>query len=450
LRILYNHRGARRHCLAALRILLEHRGARRHCPAVLASLLALTTMACAPAAGSRAALPLQPAAVAIGAADELYKLSPARVHIRRLGPLGLRLLAPNWSRVRPSDQKTLQATLAGTLSEARVAPFVRVRLREAVAAHADLAAAALEWLRSPLGYDVKFAEATAWSGDKSPEDTFYARVDEVQGNRTPEIRMARIRRLVEVTGALEKTLDLTTSVGTVVARLVNAVRSGAKPLSIEALGAAVARERRSPEVAAAYAPVVAAAMLVRCSDLGLEDIDRYVAFASSDAGRWYHDTLAAALAGAVTDAAVDVEGVLDANARSDEPMPEAAGFDPDALLVALPSGGQVRLLAFARTGPPAQPGAVLRYETSLPLHDSAAVGRQAHEVWETLRPQIESEGAQAAVLQATGSVDGWVFPFASSRKFAWRREQAGAWVALEGEAPAFGAVRREMLWSMPP
>ncbi len=414
----------------------------------MATSIGVASVGCGPSQ-HRTPSPL-PTLAARSPGDELYELSPARVHIRRLAPQAMRLLAPHWSHVRESDRKTLQATLVETLSEARVAPFVRVRLAEAVAAHPDLAAAALEWLRSDLGYEVKFAEATTSSGEQSPEDTFYANVAEVRENRTPEIRMDRIRRLAAATGALQKTLDLTASVGTVVARLVNVSRPGAEPLSAEALGSAVNREREAPAVRAAYAPVVDAALLVRCRDLDLDDLDHYIAFAATDAGRWYHDTLSAALISAVDAASVDVEGVFDANAHSDAPLPETAGFDLDSLLVSLPSGREVRLLALGQSGSRAQPAVVLRYETTLSLHDSAAVTGEAREVWEKLRGQIESEGARAAVLQATGSVDGWVFPFASSRKFAWRREEGGAWVALDKGPPAFGTVEREMLWSMPP
>lgn len=382
--------------------------------------------------------------------EEIYELSPARVQVRRLAPQALRLLAPHWSRVRESDRKTLQTTLIGTLSETRVAPFVRAKLSEAATARPDLAAQALVWLRSPLGYEVKFAEATASSGDKASEASFYADVAEMRANRTPEIRMERIRRLAAATGALQKTLDLTAGVGTVVARLVNVARPDSSALPLDALEAAVRRERQLPEVAAAYTPVVNAALLVRCRDLDLDEMDKTIEFASTDAGRWYYDTMAAALLAGVQGASMDLEGVFDANAHSDQPAPDTSGFDLDSLLIELPSGRSVRLLAMAQTGPEAQPAVVLRYETSLPLGNGAAVGAEAGEVWEKLRGQIESDGAHAAVLQATGSVDGWVFPYASSRKFGWRRAQGGNWIVATDAKPAYGTLAREMLWSLPP
>lgn len=381
-------------------------------------------------------------------ADELYELSSLRVQVRRLAPQAIRLLAPHWSRVRESDRKALQATLVSTLSPERMTPFVRGSLRRAVDARPDLAAAALEWLRSPAGYEVKFAEATAWTGDKSPEDSFYADVADVKAERTPEIRMERIRRLADATGALGNTIELTGAVGTVMARLVNVARPATKALALPALVADVTRESGVPDVAEAYAPVVRAALLVRCRALDLQDLDAYIAFSSSEAGRWYHRTVVDALAFGVEQSAMDVEGVFEQNAHSDAALPPAGGFDLDSLVVELGAGRSVRLLALARTGPESDPAVLLRYETDLPMHQAAATLAEAKQVWERLRSQIGSEGARAAVLQATGSVEGWVFPFASSRKFAWTRRDGGEWAPLADGA--FGKLEREMLWSVPP
>jgi hypothetical protein len=382
--------------------------------------------------------------------EALYELSPVRVQVRRLSPQAMRLLAPHWSSVRESDRRVLQATLAMTLSPDRVTPFVRGKLDQAVSERPDLAAAALEWLRSPVGYEVKFAEATAWHDDKSADDSFYRDVAEVKAERTPEIRMDRIRRLADATGALAKAIDLTDDVGTVVARLVNVARPGRKPLALADLAAVVKRERSVPDVVEAYGPVVRASLLARCRGLDLQDLDRYIEFASSDAGRWYHDTLAAAVAYGVEQAAMDVEGVFDTNAHSDAPLPAITGFDLDSLVVDLGAGRSVRLLALAQTGPENDPAVLLRYETELPMRDAAAVRAEAGLVWDKLRGQVQSEGARAAVLQATGSVEGWVFPFASSRKFAWRRAGDGDWAPLTKAPGSFGDLEREMLWSVPP
>lgn len=424
----------------------------RTAPVIVAFLAALGVSACGQGAHRKAALVPPSEFLSLTPADEIFELSPARIQIRRLAPQALRLLAPHWSGVREGDRKVLQATLTGTLSEERVAPFARIRLKQAVDANPQFAAAALAWLRSPLGYEVKFADATAWSGAKSPETSFYASVADVRDNQMPAIRMDRILRLAEATDALGNTLDLTAAVGTVVARLVNATRPGDNSLSVAELEREVDRERRQPEVRAAYAPVVTAVLLVRCRDLDLEELDRYIEFSLTPEGRWYHETMSAVLVGAVDSASMDVEGVLEANARDGNAPALATGFDLDSLLVSLPSGGEVRLLALGQTGAQTQPSIVLRYETSLPLQNAAAIRVEAREVFEKVRDQIESEGARAAVLQATGSVDGWVFPFALSRKFAWKRDEAGEWIAARGDgsSSSFGSVEREMLWSVPP
>lgn len=296
---------------------------------------------------------------------------------------------------------------------------------------------------------MKFAEATAWSGYDSPGDSFYKDVADVRADRAPEIRMARIVKLAEATDAVDQTVDRTAHVGMVVARLVNVARPGVKPMEKTALSTIVKREREAPAVAAAYTPVVRAALLARCRDLDLQELDRYIEFASSEAGRWYHDALEEAVTFGIDQAAMGVEGVFEGNAHSDQPLPESAGLDLDSLEVKLGGDHSVRLLAMAQTGPANDPAVLLRYETRLALKGAAAVRGEAGLLWEKVRAQVEKGGGRAAVLQATGSVEGWVFPFASSRKFGWRKDAAGPWMPVEKGRLSFGAIKREMLWSVP-
>lgn len=423
--------------------------ATRTVPVLAAALLALAApSACGPRAASKAAAPVAPILAPQSPGAEIYELSPLRVQLRRLAPQGMRLLAPHWSSVRESDRRALQLTLASTLAPERMLPFVRSRIDKAAAERPDLAAKALEWLRSPAGYEVKFAEATAWAGHDAPEDSFAQDVADVKAERTPAIRMERIVKLADVTEAVPRTIDRTEHVGLVVARLVNVARPGVTPLGLPALEAVVRRERAVPAVVEAYTPVVRAALLARCRGLGLQELDRFIEFSSSEAGRWYHEVLEDAVVFGVDQAAMDVEGVFDGNAHSDRPLPEATGFNLDSLEVQLGAGRSVRLIAMAQTGPEDDPAVLLRYETSLSLKDAAAVRAEAGLLWDKVRGQVEKEGGGAAVLQATGSVEGWVFPFASSRKFAWRRAPDGNWAPV-GAGSSFGRVQREMLWSVP-
>lgn len=356
------------------------------------------------------------------------------------------MLAPQWSRVRETDRGVVRHTLAGTLSEKRVAPLVRMSLRQAVTKQPELAAAALVWLRGPLGFEVKFAEATAWTGDKQGEAEFYTSVTAARENRIPSVRAERLRKLLQVGDAVTNTLNLTEQVGTVVARLVNVTGTSGAPLPPKALAQAIARERRDPEVAATYESVVLASLLLRCRDLDLEELDRYIEFSQTPAGRWYHEALATALVYGVETASVDLEGVLAANSQKNM---QDEGADADRTMLQLPSGGEVRLLAVGAAGSPTAPALVLRYETSLSMQQSAAVSAQASEVWAKLRTQVEADGAKAAFLEAAGSVRGWVFPFASMRKFAWQQTKDGSWAAFSGGKPGFRSPERELLWTAP-
>jgi hypothetical protein len=413
--------------------------------------LSILGFACSTAPTPGAA-PRSPVLAARSAGVEIFDLSPLRGRIRSLRAQAFRLMAPHWSEVRESDRGALQLAVARTLSEDRIAPLVRARLEAAAAARPDLAAAALEWLRSPLGFEVKFAEATAWTGERSSEDIFFTQYAEVRDQRTPEIRMERIRRLAEVAGSVESTLDLTSSVGLAAARVVNHARPGRKPLADRVLRETVERERDVPAVIEAYRPVVEASLLVRCRDLTLQDLDHYLEFAATDAGLWYHELMSSSLSAAVDEAGAGIVAAFDEIAHAERPDQKrgAGGFNLDSLQLTLPSGRKVRLLGLAAGGAGSKSAVVLRYETTLALEDGAAVGAEAREVWDHVRRDLETEGAKAAVLQAIGSVDGWVFPFASTRKFAWARDQEGTWRELTDTRSPFGTVEREMLCTAPP
>lgn len=393
--------------------------------------------------------PLDAAILARPPAEELFDLSPLRVRIRNLPGQAARLLSPLWARVRESDRVAVQATLADLLAEERIAPAAKRLVADEVAANPELAEAALAWLRGPLGYEVKFAEATTWSGERSTEDLFFERYHEVREDRAPEVRMARIRRLVLASGAVDAALDVTHEVGLLVSRLVNRTRPGVTPLPLATLKETVRRERAKPDVRRVYESVVETGLLVRCRDLGLDELDSYISFAETEAGRWYHRVLSRALAGAVAEVGNELDPVFTRASASRYPSHAGAG-DLESYAIELPSGRSVRFLVLARAGGEQIPTVVLRYETSLSFRSLGALRREAEEVWEHVRAEIEQGGARAAVLQATGAVDGWVFPSALSRSFAWRRDSEGRWRVVKDAEARFGALQRETLWSIPP
>ncbi len=412
-----------------------------------AAMLAAACSASRPPAGPLpAALSSSPASVV---AADFADRSVLRLRLRNVPAQAWRLVEPHWTRVPDFQRGALQAALLEIFDEKKLIAPASDRLAAAAAADPVLAAKTLEWLRSPLASELKFVEATVLRTDLDRRDTFLEKYAQVSDDGGPEVRMSRIRALAAATDAVETTLDITQAVGLATAGLINASIPAPERLAQSELEAVVRRERKSPEVVKTYEPVVLAALLYRYRDLSLDELDEYVAFARSDAGVWYHRVLVDAVLAAVKDAGKEI-GEDDLLAKSGaRPV-----FDPEEALLALPSGRRVRVLGMTGIQMDAKPAVILRYETFLTLKDAVAVRHEADEVWERVRGDIESAGSGAAVLQATGSVDGWVFPSASTRSFAWQREHDGAWklltTATSARAGRSDAIQHETLWSLAP
>jgi len=381
-------------------------------------------------------------------AEDLFERSPVRLRIRSFAAQAWRLAEPNWSRVPEHERGRVQKVFLATFGEANVAPIATRRFIAAAQEPGAPASQALEWWKQGAAAEIKFAEATASRPHPESRKEFLERYASVRENDAPEIRMSRIRRLAEATQAVQSTLDLTHAIGHAVARVINEVSPPAQRLDDRRLAETIRQERSDRRTLESYEAVVLAAMLQRYSQVELQDLDAYVAFAESEAGRWYHRTASQALVAAAEEAARDIERTL-AQTEPSEPV-----FDADSLLLTLPSGRRVRMLGVVGMRLDALPAMMFRYETFLPIADLAAVRREAGEVWERVRSDVEALGTRAVVLQATGSVAGWVFTKASSRSFAWRRDGEAGWVPIKngpGRSPnPLESLHDETLWSVPP
>lgn len=380
-------------------------------------------------------------------AQDLFERSPVRLRIRSFAPQAWRLAEPNWSRVPERERGRVQSVFLTAFSERSVAPLAERRFQAAAQEPGTPAEAALEWWKRGEAAEIKFAEATASRPDPSSKQEFMARYAAVSEDNAPEVRMSRIRRLAAATDAVRSTLDLTHAIGHAVARVVNQVLPPAQRLDGRRLAETIREERSDRKTVQGYEAVVLASMLQRYSQVALEDLDAYVAFAESEAGRWYHRVAWQSLVGAAEEAGRDIERTL---AQTDPTEPV---IDSDALELALPSGRSVRMLGVSGMRYQAMAAVVVRYETSVPISDLTAVRREADEVWARVRNDVEAMGSKAVVLQATGSVAGWVFTTASSRSFAWRRGDDGWEVVrggLGGDRPSLESLHSETLWSVPP
>lgn len=96
--------------------------------------------------------------------------------------------------------------------------------------------------------------------------------------------------------------------------------------------------------------------------------------------------------------------------------------------VKLPSGDSIGLMSVTymhfTNGPPAM---MLKYQTSKSITDTDALRKQAAEVWDHFRLQVEREGFKSAVLSANDPPKGFIFTTNSTYNFVFDQKADGSW-----------------------
>lgn len=76
----------------------------------------------------------------------------------------------------------------------------------------------------------------------------------------------------------------------------------------------------------------------------------------------------------------------------------------------LPSGNSIEVLGVTAmhfsNGPPAL---MLKYQTAISIQDTAALRKEAGEVWDRFRPDVEQKGFKNAILSANDAPKGFIF-----------------------------------------
>ena len=96
--------------------------------------------------------------------------------------------------------------------------------------------------------------------------------------------------------------------------------------------------------------------------------------------------------------------------------------------VKLPSGDSIGVLGVTTmhfsNGPPAL---LLKYQTDKPINDTAALRKQAEEVWTQFRPQVERQGLKNAILSANDPPRGFIVTSNSTYNFVFDQRPDGSW-----------------------
>jgi hypothetical protein len=97
-------------------------------------------------------------------------------------------------------------------------------------------------------------------------------------------------------------------------------------------------------------------------------------------------------------------------------------------MATLASGDSIQLLDGSTMHFSSGPSALrLRYQTSKSISDLPGLRKQAQEVWDNLRPQVEQEGFRNAVLSANDAPKGFILTTNSSYNFVFDRRPDGSW-----------------------
>ncbi len=352
-------------------------------------------------------------------------MSFSALRLRSLPNNGRDVLEEHWPSVPPYFRGAVRAVFRQTYDGGALGMAASVHFRELY--DEEHGSVALEWLKTPIAFEVKFAEATSHRRTGDRLEKFAETVENLEDGALSDRRLEDIRRLSEATRAFESSVDLSLALGYGVASLVNVTLPKSQRRSDEELRALVEQERDQVQADAGYLAAVLASLLYRYRDLGDEDLDAYVEFAESESGRWYHRAINKALVAALLDQPLRFEEAVVAQAG------QATARDMNLKTLALPSGRTVYVLGF-RSMP--YPGAEellfnLRYRTSLALEEENAVREEAGEVWEALRHHVENTELKVAVLEVAEPMPGIVFTKAATRVFLLRRDEEGDWLFSE-------------------
>lgn len=210
----------------------------------------------------------------------------------QLGGLTARLArefgAPD-GRVSARDQATIQRIVAATFSADRIYRLVR----DDIARHADAAKLQAKgtWLATPLGRKIAALEQRDAGVDADARIAAFART--LAANPPSARRRELIERLDWVTGTSDVSAQVVAGIAGSVARAGAAAAPAERRTPARYIEGQVAELRVRAAESLRESAVVS--LLSTYRDLSDDELELYVTFESSDAGRWYNQRLRQAL-----------------------------------------------------------------------------------------------------------------------------------------------------------
>jgi len=236
------------------------------------------------------------------AMKELYDLSGLAAQVASIADLVTQGLAQQRGRIdalmlEAAERALRRAYAAAALEEAILADLAqRYDERHAAGARA--------WLRSPLGGRIARLEAESASteGARAMEEFAVA----LQQTPPRPKRLALEKRFEEAMGTTKSTVELTLATSLGIALAMDAALPPEQRSGTEKLRESVANQRQ--ELSAMLRPVSFIGFLYVYRALSDEEIESYIAFAETPAGRWYTQAMTGALVEAIHAASLGLAG----------------------------------------------------------------------------------------------------------------------------------------------
>jgi hypothetical protein len=227
--------------------------------------------------------------------QEIFRLSGLEAQIGALDRAVAASLVPNLQRVPAAQADVVREAVLRAWSAPVIQQDVSARL--AKAHDPQQAPATLRWLRSPLGRRVTELETHASSAEGVQALEAFAQ--QLRSHPPDETRLALARALDQATGATDFAVEVSLASARAAMSAVGAALPQEKRLDPDRIEAAIEAQR--PRLHEQLAMASLASTLFTYQSLGNSELETYLAFARSDAGRWYHGVVKQALLEMLTD-----------------------------------------------------------------------------------------------------------------------------------------------------
>ena len=109
----------------------------------------------------------------------------------------------------------------------------------------------------------------------------------------------------------------------------------------------------------------------------------------------------------------------------------ACSVGPQYEVKTLPNGKQLKVIGITKVQMATPKGVVsflrLEYQTDLEISDTAALEREAEQIWPYFKNDVEQAGLNEAVIKANTAPTGTIIQQSSSQAFAYKKNSNGAW-----------------------